>query len=110
MPVYKHYCGGELENISYIIKANNCCGDEESTDQPSDCCHNEDSFIKNDSHFSIQILNFDFSKSFVQNFSFITTIQHSTFNIEHLLFKPYTQYPPPKLQSQNIIATSVLII
>ena len=41
IPVYLHYCGGELEEISYLTKTNNCCGDEEENNESSDCCHNE---------------------------------------------------------------------
>jgi len=41
IPVYLHYCGGELEEISYLTKTNNCCGDEEENNEASDCCHNE---------------------------------------------------------------------
>ena len=38
IPVYYHYCGGELENVSALFKTNSCCGEEE--DEDSDCCQN----------------------------------------------------------------------
>jgi hypothetical protein len=46
IPVYLHYCGGELEEISYLTKTNNCCGDEEENNEASDCCHNESLFLR----------------------------------------------------------------
>ncbi len=39
VPVFKHYCGGELESISVFVKHASCCGEEE--DEPSDCCKDE---------------------------------------------------------------------
>lgn len=39
VPVFKHYCGGELESISVFVKEASCCGEEE--DEPSDCCKDE---------------------------------------------------------------------
>lgn len=39
VPVFKHYCGGELESISAFVKANDCCGDTE--EENSDCCDDE---------------------------------------------------------------------
>ena len=28
MPVYLHYCGGQVEEISYLIETNGCCRNE----------------------------------------------------------------------------------
>lgn len=50
IPVYLHYCGGELEEISYLTKANSCCGDED-TGEDSDCCKNESHILKNSTDF-----------------------------------------------------------
>ena len=44
IPVYLHYCGGELEEVSYLTKTNSCCGEEETED--SDCCHNESHVLR----------------------------------------------------------------
>ncbi|MBS1638334.1 MAG: hypothetical protein JST26_20640 [Bacteroidetes bacterium] len=38
IPVYYHYCGGELEKVSALIKAKSCCG---SSDEQDNCCKNE---------------------------------------------------------------------
>jgi hypothetical protein len=45
IPVYFHYCGGELEKISYLVKSGNCCGDEEEC---SDCCSDEGTVLHNE--------------------------------------------------------------
>lgn len=52
IPVYYHYCGGELESINAMFKNDNCCGEEEEED--SDCCQNETKIItqKSESSFS----------------------------------------------------------
>jgi hypothetical protein len=39
LPVYMHYCGGQVEEISYVVNSNGCCGDEVPAD--NDCCHDE---------------------------------------------------------------------
>jgi hypothetical protein len=39
VPVFKHYCGGELESISAFVKSDICCGEEE--EESSDCCDDE---------------------------------------------------------------------
>ena len=45
IPVYKHYCGGELEKVSLLIKSNSCCGGEED-DMGDGCCANENTFVR----------------------------------------------------------------
>lgn len=46
IPIYLHYCGGDLEAISYFTKTNSCCGEEEAEDEESDCCKNEQHILK----------------------------------------------------------------
>lgn len=52
IPVYYHYCGGELESINTMFKSDRCCGEEKEVD--SDCCQNETKIItqKSESSFS----------------------------------------------------------
>ena len=59
MPVYLHYCGGNLEEVSYLVKANNCCGETE--EEAGDCCRNEHIFIKYNPDFSFQQQKTNFS-------------------------------------------------
>jgi hypothetical protein len=109
VPVYLHYCGGELEEVSYLVKSNGCCGEEES-DETSDCCHNEDVYLKKTTDFSLNILHFDFSKTIIQSIILTPFIQHLSFNIQHSTFIINNQLPPPKLCQQALLDCSVLKI
>ena len=37
--ISRHYCGGNLINVSVFSEAESCCGD-------ADCCHTENSFVQ----------------------------------------------------------------
>ena len=52
MPVYMHYCGGEVEEVSYLVNDNGCCGDEMPAD--NDCCHDEGLVISNKVDFTLK--------------------------------------------------------
>jgi hypothetical protein len=43
IPVYFHYCGGELEKVDFITQSSSCCGDEESDipEENNGCCKDE---------------------------------------------------------------------
>jgi hypothetical protein len=45
MPVYFHYCGGELEEISYFVKGGGCCDGKEG--EPDGCCSDESVVLVN---------------------------------------------------------------
>ena len=51
MPVYLHYCGGEVEDVSYLIDTNGCCEDEVPD---GDCCHNEGVVLQNAVDFTVK--------------------------------------------------------
>ena len=51
MPVYLHYCGGQVEEISYLIETNGCCEDEEPADG---CCRNEGVVLQNAVDFTLK--------------------------------------------------------
>lgn len=42
--IYYHYCGGELEKVSAMVKAKSCCSDS-SDDTKDGCCRNESKYI-----------------------------------------------------------------
>ncbi len=109
MPVYLHYCGGKLEQVSYLVKANSCCGDDE--DATSDCCHNENFYLHNGSNFSIKIVHLDCSKSFSQVISQIFPVQANNLLSEQS-FSCFIQkqFPPPKLCQKTILNCAVLRI
>jgi len=112
VPVYLHYCGGELEEISYLVKSNGCCGEEES-DETSDCCHNENVYIKNTNDFSLDILHIDFSKKTSQTLLFYATPTLSTKLLTLITQHNFIQnilFPPPKLCQQALLDCSVLKI
>lgn len=51
MPVYLHYCGGQVEEVSYLVESNGCCGDEEPD---NDCCRNEERVLLNNEDFTLK--------------------------------------------------------
>lgn len=48
IPVYFHYCGGELEKIQFLTKSTSCCGDEEEDPESGDngCCNDEEVLVQ----------------------------------------------------------------
>jgi hypothetical protein len=113
VPVYLHYCGGELEKINYVIKSNSCCGGEEDDSQATanDCCSDENLVMQNTPDFTIKHFNnYDLVKTFCDLFYVslpfsINIIQPDiTQNLASL------DFPPPKLQQGLAVSTSVLRI
>jgi hypothetical protein len=76
VPIYYHYCGGELESVSAVFKPDACCeGMEEEED--SDCCKNE---VK-------VIAQFNDSYSEVSSYKIIAPVS-SHFDLPTNFFKP----------------------
>lgn len=111
VPVYLHYCQGELEHVTYLVKGNSCCGESDDNAMQNDCCKDENLIIKHNPNFTFnQSTNANFQKSvcnlFYFSFSFVkTTFQDNSFS-KSLAF----EYPPPKIQNTLLISTSVLRI
>lgn len=113
IPVYYHYCGGELEGVSYVLKSNSCCGeeDDDSDKAKSDCCKDENLILKSNPDVTIKETKFYALVKSVTSLPFIVlpfepcseTIRSKSISV------PY-EFPPPKLQRQIIISTSVLRI
>ncbi len=114
IPVYLHYCGGELEEISYLLKADSCCGGEDDHSDEGDggCCEDEGLFLKSTTDFTL--------KEF-KSFKIPNTWNHLTFNTTLPQIISFTEadrgspvhknfIPPAKLYSGLIISTSVLRI
>lgn len=113
IPVYYHYCGGELEEISYVLKSNSCCGEEEdeSEQASNDCCKDENRILKSNIDFTIKsqddyTLVKTFSQVFYISLPFTTTNDHSSAS----LLSVYAKHPPANLQHSLVISTSVLRI
>lgn len=53
IPVYYHYCGGELESVDAFLKSGGCCGEEEEEEETSDCCENDVRIFSQSFEFSV---------------------------------------------------------
>jgi hypothetical protein len=108
-----HYCGGQLEKVSYIIKNNSSCCDDSEGEEPidDDCCKNENLILKNNSPFTLQQnIDFCFSKSLC-NILFITLpFLNSPSTFCHSIKLPVIEAPPPQLLASLVISTSVIRI
>lgn len=110
IPVYMHYCGGELEKVSYLVKTKGCCGSENDAGMDGGCCQDESvvarcapdfTFTKNVSS-DFQISNFNL---FVVNIPFFDSKIEPVSMITSKYF-----FPPPDLLHSNIIRTTFLRI
>lgn len=108
IPVYLHYCGGELEKVSYVFKTSSCCGDEESAADDS-CCKDEGFVVRSapDARLSqVQVL--DNARSLellwtpVQELRLTDTLQGQSDHFNNI-------YPPPLLR-HTLVRCSVLRI
>jgi hypothetical protein len=114
VPVYFHYCGGLLEEISYVVKSNDCCGSEENDPEKAgnDCCKDENIVLKSNLDFTIKHNAYAFVKTFCELF-YIALPLCDSFQTKmpiQLLTSEYAEFPPPKLQHDLVISTSVLRI
>lgn len=110
IPVYMHYCGGELETVSFLVKDNTCCGEEEE-EMPSGCCDNENTFARYAPDFTAKKINVG---SDIQ-IPTLDLIFNATFQLSDILIhtsnvSSESFVPPPKLLQSDIIKTSVLRI
>lgn len=111
IPVYFHYCGGELEEINYVLKGSGCCGEEEDSDEDNGCCKNENYILKSNVDFTLKESNTSaFVKLFSQLFFLSLPFSLSPDTSASVLLCQYTIFSPPERQQQGIIATTVLRI
>jgi len=111
IPVYFHYCGGELETVNYLVKGTSCCGEEEQDGEDDGCCEDEQVVLMGGSDFTIKgNLSFQFIKIIQQVFftqtPFITTVQDSAINLHHLL----SDALPVALQKKTLLSSFLLRI
>jgi hypothetical protein len=112
IPVYLHYCGGELENVSYLIKKVTCCGEEEEdSEDMGGCCKDENVVLRCAPDFTLKQIN---TNHFIKAVCELFNVSTPAFNIqipkifENILFSDL--FPPPKLQNSLVISTSVIRI
>jgi hypothetical protein len=110
IPVYMHYCGGELEKVSFLVKSDSCCSEEEE-DMDDGCCANENTFARYAPDFTAKKINtgVDFilpsiDLIYSELFQTSITINNVSSPSEEFLF------PPPKLLQNTIVSVSNLRI
>lgn len=112
VPVFLHYCGGQLEKVSYVIKGKSCCDGEDDNTNDNDCCKNENFLLKNNPDFTFKPLtHFDFTK--ITSALFYTSINFSEIffkQVNKIQLASIIESPPPKVQNTLVISTSVLKI
>jgi len=104
-----HYCGGELEKVTFLVRSNSCCGGEE--DEDSGCCANEDAYVRLAPDFTAKKINtgVDFilpAVDLVYSELFQTAITNKNTTVQPAEFL----FPPPKLMQDNIVCISSLRI
>ncbi len=109
VPVYMHYCGGELEKVSYLVKSKGCCGSDEDSGMAG-CCQDESIVARCAPDFTFKkVVDSNFQ---IANFNlFMVTIPFFDVRIEHVSIIPSKYFfPPPELQHCDLIRTTFLKI
>lgn len=110
VPVYLHYCGGELEEISYLTKGSDCCG-EEIPSGNNDCCQDEGLLLINSPDFTLKnSAEADFVKTFSQLFFIQLPYFFNLPAEQNLLSAFHHSFPPPRVQNGILISVTVLRI
>lgn len=110
IPVYIHYCGGELEQVSFLMKSNKCCGEDEE-DMDDGCCANENTFARYAPDFTAKKINTGADIKVPAIDLIFTAIFKTEFDISKgFVIVTEFIFPPPKLLQSDIIKTSVLRI
>jgi hypothetical protein len=109
LPVYYHYCGGELESVSALFKAGGCCG-EAGEDQDSDCCKNETKIISQKSESALNNFQYKVVPPVI-DLSILRSPLDFSFKVDS--FTPAfisLKFPPPENGRGILASKSVLII
>jgi hypothetical protein len=96
IPVFFHYCGGDLATISFFDKGDGCCGDEAATDM--DCCSTDINILQQHSDFTSQSENASLDIPSVP----LATIQWIAPRVplQPEIVTLFIEPPPPPLQSR----------
>ncbi len=109
IPVYMHYCGGELEKVSFLIKSNSCCGEDEE-DMDMGCCADENTIARYAPDFTIKkVVDSNFNIADFNLFTITPLLFDVKIESVSLLISKYF-FPPPDLLHSNIIRTTFLKI
>jgi len=110
IPVYMHYCDGELEKISYLVKTKGCCGSEEEEEDMGDCCQDENTIARYAPDFTTKKVSVsDFRIADLHLFTITASVPDVKVVSNSVLGSNYF-YPPPDLLHSTIIRTTFLRI
>lgn len=109
IPVYMHYCGGELEKVSFLVETEGCCEGEEPGEADG-CCDNENTFARYSPVFTVKkVVDSDFHIADLNLFVVATSIFDNKIESNPVLVSKYF-FPPPDILRSNIIRTTFLRI
>lgn len=109
-PVFKHYCGGELESVSLFVKGDPCCGEEPSSETEEDgCCQDELAVAQHHSHSVLtKTLSLPSASEWMVFTIPVLPLVHFPVQIPVSVLHPSD--PPPLLVQRYMVQTSVLRI
>ena len=110
IPVYMHYCGGELEKVNYVIKSNGCCGEEEDSDDMSGCCKDESLVARYSPDFTAKKINVGVDFILIPTDLAFSIVPHISLPNSKELSVSEFLFPPPKLLQNDIVLTSIIRI
>jgi hypothetical protein len=109
VPVYFHYCGGELEKIDYLTKSESCCEGEEQDTAENDCCEDEGLYLLNTPDLVIKDSeHFQTLKNYTQT-AFIT-LPYFCSPVNLISLKKFSFINDPPVSVPDIISVTVLRI
>lgn len=103
VPVYLHYCGGELETVSCLVKKNGCCG--EASDERMDCCMDQDLWLRHDPDLGLKPAgNFKFVQ--VCSVVYYLPLREIVFSLSESFsfYDPELALPPDPLHSEAYLS------
>ncbi len=111
IPVYFHYCGGELEKVDFVTKGSSCCDDEES-DLPEEndgCCKDETLVLQSATDALVKKDERVVKQSFLLLCALISHFSNQV-HAPNKVYKPIVASQPYLLNQQNLISTFLLRI
>lgn len=110
VPVYLHYCGGELEKVNFMVKTKSCCDGLEEETEENGCCKDEGSYVQNHTSFTFKQASYHLTCNFIQlaylNPGFLSLDESGG----KLLLSATMFHPPHSHYKSTVITTSVLRI
>jgi len=111
IPVYFHYCGGELEKVDFVTKGSSCCDDQES-DVPEEndgCCKDETLVLQSATDALVKKDERVVKQSFSLLYAVISHFSNQVYT-PNKVCKPIVVSQPYLLNQQTLISTFLLRI